>query len=139
MTLAVLARDAAASVFRFHREAVERMARGDEERDEALRRRAEKAAAVARRERARGADTDGRSARPRGERRDGRDGRVTVSDECREGRRPMSRKNVDFVVEEKTSAQRFLQFLTDGYAIEPRLLVRLVSVALVSSMLSPSS
>lgn len=48
MTLAVLARDAAASVFRFHREAVERMARGDEERDEALRRRAEKAAAVAR-------------------------------------------------------------------------------------------
>ena len=35
--------------------------------------------------------------------------------------------------------QRFLQFLTDGYAIEPRLLVRLVSVALVSSMLSPSS
>ena len=34
MTLAVLARDASASVFRFHREAVERMARGDEEEDE---------------------------------------------------------------------------------------------------------
>ena len=48
MTLAVLARDASASVFRFHREAVERMARGDEEEGEALRRRAEKAAAVAR-------------------------------------------------------------------------------------------